>query len=101
MASPPPSKRGDAEEDALLQMALVATVRDAPQTAQEGAAGAAAPQPGHMAPCACHCAACRAAGHNGTACVFLCAGLHDLFDGRHHGFDLAVPRRVRLGHGAL
>jgi hypothetical protein len=32
---------------------------------QEGAAGA--PQPRHMTPCACHCAACRAAGH-GNAC---------------------------------
>ena len=59
-----------------------AEAKDAPQTAQRGAAGSAAPQPGHMAPCACHCAACRAAGHNGTACVFLCAGLHDLFDGK-------------------
>ena len=49
------------------------------QKAQKGAAGSAAPQPGHMAPCACHCAACYAAGHNVTACVFLCAGLRDLF----------------------
>ena len=32
---------------------------------QEGAAGA--PQPRHMTPCACHCAACLAAGH-GNAC---------------------------------
>jgi len=50
----------------------------APKT---GAAGA--PQPRHMTPCACHCAACRAAGHGGKhgMCVVLCAGLHDLFDG--------------------
>ena len=73
-----------------------AAARDAPQTAQEGAAGAAAPQPGHMAPCACHCAACRAAGHNGTACVFLCAGLHDLFDGKADIVDVVL----RQYHGA-
>ena len=35
-----------------------------------------------MTPCACHCTACRAAGHSDGACVVLCAGLHALFDGK-------------------
>ena len=47
---------------------------------QEGAAGA--PLPRHTAPCVCHCAACRAAGHGDGACVVLCAGLHAVFDGK-------------------
>ena len=61
------------------QLAPAQPAGSAPQT---GAAGA--PQPRHMTPCACHCAACRAAGHGGKhgACVVLCAGLHDLFDGK-------------------
>ena len=59
--------------------------RSAPQ---EGAAGA--PQPRHMAPCACHCAACRAAGHGDGACVVLCVGLHALFDGKVDVVDLVL-----------
>ena len=49
-----------------------AEARSAPQN---GAAGA--PQPRHMMPCACHCAAC-----GDGVCVVLCAGLHALFDGK-------------------
>ncbi len=33
----------------------------------------------HMTPCACHCAACGAAGH-GNTCVVLVMGLHRMFD---------------------
>ena len=57
----------------------------------------------HMTPCACHCAACRAAGHGDGACVFvpkqlgeelergfLCAGLHDLFDRKADVVDLVL-----------
>ena len=44
----------------------------------------------HMAPCACHCAACRAAGHGDGACVVLCAGLHALFDGKADVVDLVL-----------
>ena len=55
---------------------------------QEGAAGA--PQPRHMTPCACHCAACRVAGHGDGACVVLCAGLHALFDGKADVVDLCL-----------
>ena len=43
---------------------------------QNGAAGSA---PRHMTPCACHCAACRAAGH-GNKCVVLRMGLLRKFD---------------------
>ena len=43
---------------------------------QEGAAGA--PQPRHMTPCACHCAACRVAGH-GNKCVEIRKALLRLF----------------------
>ena len=60
-----------------------AEARSAPQN---GAAGA--PQPRHMMPCACHCAACRAAGHGDGVCVVLCAGLHALFDGKADVVDL-------------
>ena len=62
-----------------------AAARSAPQN---GAAGA--PQPRHMTPCACHCAACRAAGHGDGACVVLCAGLHALFDGKADVVDLVL-----------
>ena len=62
-----------------------AEARSAPQN---GAAGA--PQPRHMMPCACHCAACRAAGHGGGACVVLCAGLLALFDGKADVVDLVL-----------
>jgi len=50
-----------------------AEARSAPQN---GAAGA--PQPRHMTPCACHCAACRAAGH-GNKCVEIRKALLRLF----------------------
>ena len=49
-----------------------------------------ATQPSHMTPCVCHCAACRAAGHGNGACVLLCAGLHDLFDGKADVVDLVL-----------
>jgi len=62
-----------------------AEARSAPQ---DGAAGA--PQPRHMMPCACHCAACRAAGHGDGACVVLCAGLHALFDGKADVVDVLL-----------
>ena len=55
---------------------------------QNGAAGT--PQPRHMTPCACHCAACRAAGHGDGACVVLCAGLHALFDGKADVVDMVL-----------
>ena len=73
MSEYPPHGRRDATAEA----------RSAPQN---GAAGA--PQPRHMTPCACHCAACRAAGHGDGACVVLCAGLHALFDGKADVVDL-------------
>ena len=42
---------------------------------QNGAAGSA---PRHMTPCACHCAACRAAGQ-GNKCVMVSTTLDQLF----------------------
>eukprot|EP00802_Teleaulax_amphioxeia_P021534 Tamp_21898.p1 GENE.Tamp_21898~~Tamp_21898.p1 ORF type:complete len:172 (-),score=18.19 Tamp_21898:603-1118(-) len=48
----------------------------------------------HMTPCACHCAACRAAGHGDGVCVALCAGLHELFDGKGDVADL-ILRHLR------
>ena len=75
MPESPPHGRRDATAEA----------RSAPQN---GAAGAA--QPRHMMPCACHCAACRAAGHGDGACVVLCAGLHALFDGKADVVDLCL-----------
>ena len=48
------------------------------------------PQPRHMTPCACHCAACRAAGHGDGACVVLCVGLHALFHGKADVVDLVL-----------
>ena len=65
--------------------AYAAAARNAPQN---GAAGAL--QPRHMTPCACHCTACRAAGHSDGACVVLCAGLHALFDGKADVVDLVL-----------
>ena len=52
--------------------------------------GPAQSQPRHMMPCACHCAACRAAGHGDGVCVVLCAGLHALFDGKADVVDLCL-----------
>ena len=43
-----------------------------------------------MTPCACHCAACRAAGHGDGACVVLCAGLHALLAGKADVVDLVL-----------
>ena len=60
---------------------------------QTGAAGA--PQPRHMTPCACHCAACRAAGH-GNTCIVLRMGLLRLF----HGKTDIVALILRHYHGA-
>ena len=71
-----------------------AAARSAPQKVAAGA-----PQPSHMTPCACHCAACRAAGHSNGACVILCAGLHDLFDGKADVVDL-VLRHYYSNYGA-
>ena len=42
-----------------------------------------------MTPCACHCAACRAAGH-GNTCVLLPMGLLRLFDGKSDIVDLVL-----------
>ena len=53
---------------------------------QNGAAGSA---PRHMTPCACHCDACRAAGH-GNTCVLLRMGLLRLFDGKSDIVDLVL-----------
>ena len=61
---------------------------------QNGAAGSA---PRHMTPCACHCAACRAAGH-GNTCVLLPMGLLRLFDGKSDIVDL-VLRHYRGSSG--
>jgi hypothetical protein len=59
---------------------------------QNGSAGSA---PRHMTPCACHCAACRAAGH-GNTCILLRMGLLRLFDGKSDIVDLVL----RHYHGA-
>ena len=72
------------------------SARSAPQN---GTAGA--PQPRHMAPCACHCAACRAAGHGDGACVVLCVGLHALFDGKADVVDLVLRQLQPLNKKAL
>ena len=50
--------------------------------------------PRHASPCVCHCAACRAAGHGDGVCVALCAGLHELFDGKGDVVDL-ILRHLR------
>jgi len=60
---------------------------------QNGAAGSA---PRHMTPCACHCAACRAAGH-GNKCVVLRMGLLRLFHGKADIVDLVLRHYY---HGA-
>ena len=62
-----------------------AEARSAPQNGDAGV-----PQPRHMTPCVCHCAACRAAGHGDGACVVLCAGLHALFDGKADVVDVVL-----------
>ena len=62
------------------------------------AAPPAAPE--HMTPCACHCAACRAAGH-GNACVVLRVGLLRLFRGKTDIVDLVLRHyRGASGWGA-
>ena len=86
MSEYPPHGRRDATAEA----------RSAPQN---GAAGA--PQPRHMTPCACHCAACRAAGHGDGACVVLCVGLHALFDGKADVVDLVLRQLQPLNKKAL
>ena len=59
---------------------------------QNGAAGSA---PRHMTPCACHCAACRAAGH-GNMCVMVSLALVQLFPENADIVDL-VLRHYYLG----
>ena len=61
-------------------------------TAAAGYGGA----PRHMTPCACHCAACRAAGH-GNKCVVLRMGLLRLFHGEADPVDLVLQHYY---HGA-
>ena len=56
----------------------------------EAAGSAQQSQTRHMTPCACHCAACHAAGHGSGVCVLLCAGLHDLFEGQHDVVDVVL-----------
>jgi len=56
----------------------------------EAAGSARQSQTRHMTPCACHCAACHAAGHGSGVCVLLCAGLHDLFEGQHDAVDVVL-----------
>ena len=53
---------------------------------QNGAAGSA---PRHMKPCACHCAACRAAGHDNT-CVMVSLALVQLFPENADIVDLVL-----------
>jgi hypothetical protein len=53
---------------------------------QNGAAGNA---PRHMTPCACHCAACRAAGH-GNTCVMVSLALVQLFPENADIVDLVL-----------
>ena len=50
----------------------------------------------HMTPCACHCAACRAAGH-GNECVMLRMGLLRLFYDKADIVDLVLRQYY---HGA-
>ena len=62
---------------------------------QNGAAGSA---PRRMTPCACHCAACRAAGQ-GNKCVMVSASLDQLFV--HYGpkdYDYADLKKHVLQH---
>jgi hypothetical protein len=51
----------------------------------------------HMTPCACHCAACHAAGHGRGVCILLCAGLHDLFEGQHDVVDVVLRQMWSCG----
>ena len=60
---------------------------------QNGAAGSA---PRHMTPCACHCAACRAAGH-GNTCVMVSLALVQLFPENADIVDLVLRHYY---HGA-
>jgi len=87
-----PSFRGRSPKCSGCRRATQGRERDATAEArsapQNGAAGE--PQLRHMTPCACHCAACRAAGHGDGACVLLCAGLHALFDGKADAVDLCL-----------
>jgi hypothetical protein len=53
---------------------------------QNGAAGSA---PRHMTPCACHCAACCAAGH-GNTCVMVSLSLVQLFPENADIVDLVL-----------
>ena len=75
---------------------------------QNGAAGSA---PRHMTPCACHCAACRAAGQ-GNKCVMVSTTLDQLFvrsgpkdydyaDLKKARLAALLPRSEQMGHGAL
>ena len=52
----------------------------------------------HMTPCACHCAACRAAGH-GNVCVVLRMGLLRLFHGKADIVDLVLRHYYRGASG--
>ena len=70
-----------------------ATPAHAGSAPQNGAAGSA---PRHMTPCACHCAACRAAGH-GNKCVVLRMGLLRLFHDEADPVDLVLQHYY---HGA-
>ena len=87
-----PEKNGNlpAAERALVVGADTRLPGSAPQN---GAAGSA---PRHMTPCACHCAACRAAGH-GNKCVVLRMGLLHLFHGEADPVDLVLQHYY---HGA-
>ena len=61
------------------------------QQVQDSAAPAAGHrQPRHLTPCACHCTACRAAGHGNGACVVLRMGLLRLFHGKADIVDLVL-----------
>jgi hypothetical protein len=67
----------------------IAFIGNAPQN---GSAGSA---PRHLTPCACHCAACRAAGH-GNTCVVLRMGLLRLFHGKSDIVDLVLRHYHRV-----
>ena len=69
--------------------------------AQAGSApknGAVGSAPRHMTPCACHCAACRAAGH-GNKCVVLRKGLLRLFHGEADPVDLVLQHYYHWASG--
>jgi hypothetical protein len=46
--------------------------------------------PRHMTPCACHCAACRAAGHSNNMCVMVLLALVQLFPENADIVDLVL-----------